>query len=82
MIFVLPFLCLPGIALDAISCTIFELVFIETVEQIDSVTARAIAGHTAKGKTPRDKGSRHWLTTSMTWVFNRLGKRLPGSQSP
>ena len=43
---------------DAIAGTQFELNYFETEERIDAVSNRAIAGHTAKGKTPRVKGTR------------------------
>ena len=53
MIFVLTFL-VP----DAIAGTRFEFNYFETEERIDAVSNRAIAGHTAKWKTPRVKGTR------------------------
>ena len=56
MIFVLTFL-VP----DAIAGTQFEFNYFETEEWIDAVSTRAIAGHTAKRKTPRIVGMRSWL---------------------
>jgi len=43
---------------DAIAGTQFEFNYFETEERIDDVSTRAIAGHTAKRKTPRVKGTR------------------------
>lgn len=55
---------------DAIVSSPFEFVFIETMERIDAVSARAIAGHTTKRKTPRDDGSRTWLLDSIRAKYN------------
>lgn len=78
MIFVLSFV-IP----DAIAGTQFELNYSETMERIDAVSNRAIAGHTEQGKTPRDKGSRqacrkascHWTPAffkSVTSLWQHL----------
>jgi hypothetical protein len=48
---------------DAIVTGITEVPYVETMERIDAITARAIVGHMADGKTPRDFGSRDsWLS--------------------
>lgn len=55
---------------DAIVSGPFEFVYFETIERIDAVSARAIVGHTANGKTPRVVGTRSWLLDAIRAKYN------------
>jgi hypothetical protein len=62
---------------DAIVSTPIGLEYIETMERIDAVSTRAIAGHTTRGKTPRIAGMRSWLLElllSVKYASSSTGK--------
>jgi len=58
---------------DAIVSTPIKVPYIETVEPINTVSAHAIAGHTASVNKPRDGGSRVGLLSQLQTVRNNSG---------
>jgi hypothetical protein len=57
---------------DAIASTPIEVPYIETIERITAVSARAIPGHTASVNKPRDGGSRTRFIRLLCMTENKL----------